>query len=109
MRLLDRSAPAKVTRNRPPSKYGYDTDYGWLKGQLEYLESQRRWKLRYIPIEGNTDHYGGSVVITDTSALAEYEPGDFVTVQGTIDKPSGTSRSFAPTYRVASVKPTGVK
>ena len=102
-------SPAKVALNRPPAKYGYDTDYGSLQGRLEYLESQQQWKLRYIPIDGDTDRYGGSVIIADTSALADYQPGDFVTVQGTIDKPSGTSRSFAPTYRVASVKSAGLK
>ena len=97
--------PEKTTADRSPAKYGYDTDYSRLRGRLEYLESQRRWKLRYIPIDGETDQYGGSVVIDDTVALADYEPGDFIAVEGAVNQPRGNSRSFAPTYRIARVKP----
>ncbi|MDZ7617026.1 MAG: hypothetical protein U1E05_08480, partial [Patescibacteria group bacterium] len=46
----------------PAGQYGFDPSYAWLRGRLEYSQVDRRWKLRYIPVDGNTDQYGGSVV-----------------------------------------------
>ncbi|HEV7224059.1 MAG TPA: hypothetical protein VGN42_15225, partial [Pirellulales bacterium] len=46
-------------------RYGYSADYHALRGQLEYSLAERRWKLRYIPIDGDTDPHGGSVVLVD--------------------------------------------
>ncbi len=85
--------------------YGYDPAYGWLRGRLEYSASQRQWKLRYIPIDGTTDQFGGSVVLADGTQTQGLKPGDFVTAQGRVVAASQSGRAFSPRYEVVSVVP----
>ena len=84
--------------------YGYDPQYRLLKGTLEYSQSNHQWRLRYIPADGATDNYGGSVVLGDATKLAGLHPGDFVSVQGTIGTASASQGSFAPLYNVQQVQ-----
>jgi hypothetical protein len=95
---------SKGATRRPAERYGYASDHSWLKGQLEYLSSKQQWKLRYIPIDGETDEFGGSVVISDSSQLDKYEAGQFVTIRGSIDASSTGTSSFAPRFRVERIK-----
>jgi len=83
--------------------YGYDGHYAWLQGQLEYSEASRQWKLRYIPIDGPTDRYGGSVVLVDSPALASRKAGDFVSIKGQLDESGKGQAGFAPLYTITSV------
>jgi hypothetical protein len=89
----------------PVARYGYQTEYSWLKGKLERSRSTGEWKLRYIPIDGDTDRYGGSVVIDNADAIADFQPGDFVAIAGRIGSTSDDSGGFAPTYVVQRIKP----
>lgn len=93
----DAAAPEEAGR------YAYASDYGWLKGQLEYSLVDQRWKLRYIPIDGNTDSHGGSVVL-DGAVPAEFQAGDFVVVRGSLSGDAAAGR-FAPKYRFDSISP----
>ena len=88
----------------PASRYGYDPQYGWLRGKLEFSESDRHWKLRYIPIDGATDNFGGSVILADTPLLSGYERGDFVEVAGKLISASPDKRTYAPKYEVSRLK-----
>ncbi|HTU27374.1 MAG TPA: hypothetical protein VMF30_18335 [Pirellulales bacterium] len=88
-----------------PQTYGYDPSYAWVRGRLEYSASQRQWKLRYIPIDGATDQFGGSVVLVDGAATQNLQAGQFVTVQGRVVGTSQAGRGFSPRYEVASVEP----
>jgi hypothetical protein len=90
---------------RASQAYGYDPSYGWLRGRLEYSASQRQWKLRYIPIDGATDQFGGSVVLADGAATQGLRAGDFVTAQGRVVGASQPGRGFSPRYEVASIEP----
>ncbi len=83
--------------------YGFDPAYTWLRGRLEYSQVDRRWKLRYIPVDGATDQHGGSVVIANEAALAGAERGEFVAVRGRI---AGTEdgHGFAPLYEVTALQ-----
>ena len=90
---------------RPNQAYAYDPSYGWLRGRLEYSASQRQWKLRYIPIDGATDQFGGSVVLADGATTQGLRAGDFVTAQGQVVGASQTGRGFSPRYEVASIEP----
>lgn len=85
--------------------YAFSPDYGWLRGRLEYSHTSRQWKLRYIPIDGQTDQYGGSVKLPASQALAAYKPGDMVAVRGALASGSTTSGSFAPLYELAHIEP----
>jgi hypothetical protein len=82
------------------SRYGFDTEYQWIRGKLEYLQSTGQWKLRYIPVDGDTDEYGGSVEIANPDAVAAFEPGDHVTLHGHVSREPDDAGAFAPLYTV---------
>ena len=94
-------APTLQTPLSGPA-YGHDPSYATLQGRLEYSQSSRRWKLRYITLDAATDDFGGSVVLADTSQLQGYQPGDFVTVQGSIGQ-KADNRGFSPLYSVLRI------
>ena len=85
--------------------YAYAPDYGWLRGRLEYSQSLRQWKLRYIPIDGKTDEFGGSVKLPTSNELAAFKTGDMVSVRGSVARQPSASGSFAPQYDLASIEP----
>ncbi|MBI3837391.1 MAG: hypothetical protein HY288_05600 [Planctomycetia bacterium] len=85
--------------------YAFAPDYAWLRGRLEYSQSLRQWKLRYIPIDGQTDQFGGSVVLPNSPALEAFKPGDKVAVRGSLAERSATSGSFSPLYKFDHVEP----
>ena len=97
-------APVATTSPQAVGSFGYDRNYSWLKGKLEYARSADRWKLRYIPIDAASDEYGGSVVLPSDSKLAGFQHGDFVKVEGTLGTRDEQTGDYAPQYRVASVK-----
>ncbi len=99
-----KSSPAPATPVKPINRasYGHDPGYAWLKGRLEYSNIDRRWKLRYIPIDGQTDSHGGSVMLSESSLLAGFASGDFIAVQGALG--GRTSNAFAPEYELTRVK-----
>ncbi|MEX0714388.1 MAG: hypothetical protein WD278_18780 [Pirellulales bacterium] len=84
-------------------RYGYAADYRSLRGQLEFSLIDRQWKLRYIPIDGDTDDYGGSVVLHG-HALDDFRPGEFVAMRGQIEG-QGAAGTFAAAYRVDHIQP----
>jgi hypothetical protein len=94
--------PQAASSPADAGNYGFDPGYRWLKGHLEYSPSDRRWKLRYIPITGRTDEYGGSVILEDSPALSQMRRGEAVIIEGQLvgDAERG---SFAPLYRVQRV------
>lgn len=83
--------------------YGYGNNYAWLQGQLEYSQATKQWKLRYIPIDGPTDKYGGSVILASSPALNGHKAGDFVSVKGQLGSTRTSQGSYAPEYHVTSV------
>jgi hypothetical protein len=88
-------------------RYGYDPHYRWLKGRLEYSQIERRWKLRYIPIDGRTDEFGGSVVLSNPSALSGYERGEFVEVHGKLGPAPQDDPGYAPEFQIERVQRLG--
>ncbi len=96
------SAPAAA--NESAGGYGYDAQYHWLKGKLEYSQSTRNWRLRYIPPDGNTDGYGGSVILADNSQMTGLQAGDAVYAQGSLGATSGAQGSFAPQYNLQRIQ-----
>ena len=100
------AAPQSSTTGDLSGRYGYQPDYQWLRGLLEYASSQQRWKLRYIPYNtppSQIDRHGGSVVLASTTLLAGYKPGDFVAVQGQLGQKDPASADFAPVYHLHRV------
>jgi hypothetical protein len=102
----DAEAPRPVDAAAAESAgYAYAPDYGWLRGRLEYSQSMRQWKLRYIPIDGKTDQFGGSVKLPASNELAAYKAGDMVAVRGSLARETSASGSFAPRYELAHIEP----
>jgi len=95
-----------ATESGPPANYGHDPEYRWLRGKLEYSQIDRHWKLRYIPVDGTTDDFGGSVVLPDPKTLAGCERGDFIEVQGQLGQKTAKD-TYAPSYQVSKVKRLG--
>jgi hypothetical protein len=98
------AAREEVAESVEPSGYDSAPDYSWLSGRLEYSQTSRQWKLRYIPIDGQTDQYGGSVKLVTTPALSSFNPGDMVKVRGALASGS-TTDGFAPLYQLAHIEP----
>jgi hypothetical protein len=96
-------AAHSAERDPATSRYGYEPNYGSLSGRLEYSQATRQWKLRYIPIDGATDRYGGSVVIHDAAELEGYRPGEFVTVSGAIVDEKAAGSRFSPKYEIRRI------
>ncbi len=95
-------AAASTAANESAGGYGYDPQYHWLKGKLEYSQSTRSWRLRYIPPDGNTDSYGGSVVLADNSQLAGLQPGDAVYRPRCAGRRQRRSRQLRPAVQPAA-------
>jgi hypothetical protein len=92
--------PAQFTSQ---ANYAYDPEYRWVRGRLEYSQIDRQWKLRYIPIDAETDDFGGSVILPDPDALSGCERGDFLEIHGQLGK-RDAEEGYAPVYQVAEVK-----
>jgi len=110
-RLVSATEPVEATPSStssaeftPAAHYGYETSYQWLRGRLEFSQIDQRWKLRYVPVDGETDDYGGSVVLTDEAKLAGCERGDFVEVRGRVATGAGSSTGFSPLYEISELK-----
>ena len=95
--------PTQAATEDSPGRFAWTDDYSRLRGQLEYLENDRAWKLRYIPIDRKTDDFGGSVVIEDPTSVSGFERGDFVEVRGRIATEPEEGTNFAPVYHVMSI------
>ncbi len=74
-----------VTPRDNTGRFGFDTNYQWLRGQVEYSPSTGQWRLRYTSAqEAATDPLGGSVAIENPHVLGNLQSGDFVQVQGSL-------------------------
>ena len=94
--------------DNPPrkSRYGHSKDYTSLRGQLEYSASNRVWKIRYIPIHGQQDAYGGEFVLSDPAKLEAFQSGDYVTIKGAIVAAgASTGNTGGPQYAPNQVAP----
>jgi hypothetical protein len=103
---LSRVPAAAASGSGPADRgatYGFDSSYAWLQGQLEYSAATKQWKVRYVPINGPTDRYGGSVVLSSTPALTGFKAGDFVSVKGRFAGTTPAPNSYAPLYQVSAV------
>jgi hypothetical protein len=99
------AAPTGATASPSSSNYGYDAQYRWVKGKLEYSQSARTWRLRYIPPDAANDNFGGSVILADASnRLPSFRDGEFVVAYGTIGKSGSDNGSFAAMYNVSQIQ-----
>ena len=100
-----RASAARSTPVEPfaAQRYAYSPGYKKLNGQLEYSLAEHRWKMRYIPIDGETDSHGGSVVLLG-KLPEQFQAGDFVTVEGRLAGDAAPGE-FAPPYQFDAIEP----
>ena len=84
--------------------FGYDPSYRWLRGRLEYSEATEQWKLRYIPIQGTPDQFGGSVLIANPRVLSGLRRDEHVLLRGQLHPRGNGGQSFSPIYTVLVVQ-----
>ncbi len=71
-------------------RFGFDPQYQWLRGQLQYTQASNQWQLRYLPVQGGADQFGGQVFIANPQVLGTLRPGDYVQVRGKLTaQPTG--------------------
>ena len=85
-------------------RFGYDPDYQWLRGKLEYSESTDQWTLRYIPIQQSPDRFGGSVLIANPIVLGGVRSGEHVQLRGKLQPRGNSGQAFSPVYTVSVVQ-----
>ncbi len=95
------------TQADPPGQYGFEPEYHWLRGRLEFSQVDQAWTLRYVPIDGTTDEFGGSVLLSNTAHLSGYERGDFVEVHGRLTSREKGDKTFAGTYEIREIRRLG--
>jgi len=89
---------------RYESRVGRAADYGWVTGQLFYVNADGgSWVLRYAPL-WKEDPNGGSVVLTGDRQMDSYREGDLVKVHGEILNPKGSVFLGGPPYRAQSIQ-----
>jgi hypothetical protein len=89
------------------AEYGHDREYRRLQGVLEHSRISGRWKLRYIPVDGETDDYGGSVRLQATGTLDSFQHGEAVTIEGHIEAADTERGVYAPKYLIESIRRQG--
>lgn len=102
--MVSRLAPRK---RAPVDRFGFDPQYGWLRGQLQYAAETGLWSLQYVPgqsrvgsFEGSFEgSFGGNLTIANPQVLGELQPGDYVQLRGRVDQNQST-----PVYYVSVVQ-----
>lgn len=114
---LEPSAPATPADSgfRPPRvasdgagptatvPFAADSQYAWLRGQLEYWPESGQWTMRYLDA-GQADMYGGRVMIDNPQTLGNLPPGEMVVVRGQIFGRQLDDEHYLPAYRVSAVE-----
>ena len=92
-------APPAAAANR----FGFQPQYQWLRGQLQYSPTIQGWMIRYLP-DGQADQFGGAMMIANPQVLGDLKSGDFVALQGQLLTQPATTGQMVPIYNVAVVQ-----
>ena len=86
------------------SRFGFDPNYQWIRGQVEFSEATGQWTLRYIPIQESLDQFGGSVLIANPQLLGGVRPGEHLLLRGRLHTRGNSGQTFAPIYTISVVQ-----
>jgi len=94
-----------LRKREPVDRFGFDPQYGWLRGQLQYAAETGLWSLQYVPGQSRAGSFegsfGGNLTIANPQVLGNLQPGDYVQLRGRVDQ--GTSEQ-TPIYTVSVVQ-----
>lgn len=102
--LASHQTPARSPSASTGGEYRHDEQYQTLYGKLEYSQASDQWKLRYIPIDGQTDRYGGSVVIDNVAAVEGHRPGAYIIAEGAITSDKANGARYSPKFAVRKAR-----
>jgi hypothetical protein len=97
------SLPAEPAPKRP-NPYGYDAvGYAWLRGVVDFDESQKAWVLIYNPAPSERDLYKGHITLIDNGELKKLQNNQVVLVEGQVDATLCDMATGKPQYRVTKM------
>ena len=82
-------------------RFGYEPQYRWMRGQLQFTPTTGQWYLRYLPPDASPDSLGGSVPITNPQVLGSLQPGEYVSVEGRLEMLQLDAQSVIPAYTIS--------
>jgi len=86
------------------NRFGFDPQYRWLRGQLEFDPTSQQWYLRYISQVGQPDQHGGRLLVANPIVLGDLQPGAHVQVQGRLDGRQVGPATVVPIYTISAVQ-----
>lgn len=95
------SASTPTPVSEPADRFGFEPQYRWLRGQLQYTPTTGQWYLRYISPDRSPDSLGGSVPITNPNVLGNLQPGEYVSVEGRLEMIQLDAQSVIPSYTIS--------
>ncbi len=98
------SQPNNTALPEDPARFGFDPTYRWLRGQLQYYPQTGYWGVRYVPLGGAADSYGGVAVIDNPEVLGGVQPGEYLAVQGYLETAEAGNGQFLPLFTVEGVQ-----
>jgi hypothetical protein len=98
------SQPNTSQAHEDPSHFGYDASYSWLRGQLQYYPQTGYWGVRYVPLQGAPDSHGGVVVIANPEVISGVQPGEFLLIQGFLEREDQGDGTFMPLFMVEGIQ-----
>ncbi len=94
-------APPAEPAQRKPNPYGYDAvGYSWLRGLVDFDETQKAWVLIYNPTPSDRDLYKGHITLIDNGQLKKLQNNQVVLVEGQVDANLCDAATGKPQYRV---------
>ena len=63
-------------------QYGFDPEYRWVSGILQYDSTQQQWNIHYRLKPDPTDRYSGRLALANNARLRRYRNGDIVKIYG---------------------------
>lgn len=103
-RETNATSTSQPTSTLPATQEVYSIGPGYqsLSGMLEISPATGGWQIRYLPVGGAADQFGGRLEVMNGEVLAGRQPGQVVTLQGQlVASPHGPS--FPPQYAVYTV------
>lgn len=88
----------------PSSQMGFDPEYKWFQGRLEFDAADRQWHLTYDESPGAFDQLGGDITLSSDVQLDAQHNGSLVRVTGEFDA-SKLDRLQKPIFRVSRIDP----
>ena len=98
-------APAEVAKLAPrveQVRLDHAKDYGWVEGELHYLEGKDIWQITYASLDVEDTYGGGFTLLASNDLLHGFKDGEFVLVQGNLL--DATTNEPRPPYLAQSVK-----